>query len=119
MSGQGQGGEGSHNASNSHLASPSMVSPTPPNVDRGTSPDPSELQHSPVPPNAKPNNEISRVEGLRRPSQQLAFQRKQKNYSLDPENLVRDQLMTVPGISGLADVIQGKLILFQHLWPLS
>jgi hypothetical protein len=53
------------------------------------------------------------------PSQQLAFQRKQKNYSSDPGNLVRDQLMTVPGINGLAGVIQGKLILFEHLWPLS
>lgn len=53
------------------------------------------------------------------PSQQLAYQRKQKNYSSDPGNQARDQLMTVPGISGLAGVIQGKLIPFQHLWPLS
>ena len=72
MSGQGQGGEGSDSTSNSHLANPGMVSPTPPDVDRGSSTDPNELQHSPVsierdtPPNSKPNVEISRVEGLRR-----------------------------------------------------
>ena len=49
---------------------------------------------------------------------QKGFQRKLETYSCMLGDPVQNPLTIVPGRSGIAGVANGKLIRFQHLWPL-
>ncbi|CAC5420424.1 unnamed protein product [Mytilus coruscus] len=125
VSSKSSGGEKSDNFDNSNLAIPGLVPSVTSIVNRLSSVTSHESQHFIVshgrttPTDSEKKLKLAGWMVSEDHLNQLEFQRKLKNYSLGLGNREPDLLTTVPGISGLAGVAQGKLIPFQHLWPLS